>query len=489
MSFVQSFFRDSAIYAIPAFLSRGLSIFLVPLYTRVLSPADYGALDMLMVFGSIVNLTVALEVSQGVARYYTDEKDLDKKVVYASSAFWFTLFCYTLFLCFSLLFTPTLSRLVMGKDGLETIFQLGMLYLWLNGLFYLIQNQFRWELRSRNYAVVSLIATFTTASVAVTFAYGLKWGLTGLLLGMLVGALGGCIYGLWHLRNSFRCRFQWVRLKEMLFFSAPLVPSGISVFVSHYIDRLMINHYLSLDDVGLYGIGFRLASIVGLVMIGFQGALTPLVFSHYRESDTPRQLAAIFRLFLGLALLVFMGLSVFAKEIIWLMATPAFYSAARLVVFMVPAVLLANMYIFAPGIGIAKKTHLILWINFGGAIFNTVFNWILIPRLGITGAAVATLFGNACVFTAYMVISQRLYYVPHNWRILGIAMFGTVIFAVIGIQIDFSFFFNILCNLLLLIFTLVLFYMIGFIRKEEVRKFLHIVKGILKGSTKIKGKV
>jgi len=435
---LKAFLRDSAIYAIPSFLSRGLSIFLVPLYTRVLKPSDYGGLDMLLVFGNLVSLTVAFEVSQGVARYYSDEKNPDKKILYASTAFWFTLFCYTLFLVLSLIFTPNLAKLVMGVDGLEKIFKLGMFHLWLNGLYLLIHNQFRWELRSRNYAIASILVTLVTTSIAVTLAYGLKLGLTGILVGMIAGGLVGCMYGLWYLRDTFQFRFHMAHLKEMLAFSAPLVPSGIAVFVSLYIDRLMINHYMSLDSVGLYGIGFRLAGVVGLVMVGFQGALTPLVYAHYREEQTPNQLAKIFRIFLTFALLFFLGLSLFSREILWLMTTPPYYAAAHVVIYLVPATLLSSMYIFAPGIAIAKKTCLCLWINLGGAVLNTLFNWLLIPGFGIIGAALGKLLGYSCVFTAYMCFSQRFYHVPHDWKMLGISVTGVAVLAACGSMIDMS---------------------------------------------------
>jgi O-antigen/teichoic acid export membrane protein len=420
---LRNYIKDSAIYAIPAFVSRGLSLLLVPLYTRVLSPADYGALDLLMVFANLVNLTVALEVSQGVARFYAGEEDGDRKIGYASSAFWFTLFCYTLFLVAAFFFRTDLSQLVMGRAGSEIYFQIGTIYIWLNGVFYLIQNQFRWELRSLDYTVVSVLVTLITAGLAVSLAYFLQLGLIGLLYGMVGGGLVGCIFGLWRLRNSFRFRFHWDQLQEMLAFSTPLVPSGIAVFISHFIDRIMINHYLTLDEVGLYGIGFRLANVVGLVMVGFQGALTPLVYTYYRDPQTPSQLAQIFRYFLVFALLVFLTLSLFAQELVVLITTPAYYRAAQVVVFLAPAILLSNMYIFAPGISIAKKMHLILWINVCGAALNTFFNWLLIPIYGISGAAVATLLGYGCVFTAYMVYSQRLYFVPHDWIRLAI---GTV---------------------------------------------------------------
>ena len=412
------FLKDSATYAVPAFISRGLSLFLVPLYTRVLSPADYGSLDLLTVFAGIINLTIALEVSQGVARFYAGEQEPDRKIAYASSAFWFTLACYSIFAVLMLVFADSLAHRIMGQTGLETAFQIGIAFIWINGLFYLIQNQFRWELRSKNYAVVSLLMSFVTAGVAVWLAYGLRWGLDGLLIGMVAGSLSGTVLGLWWLRNSFRFRFDAARLREMLAFSTPLVFSGVAVWISLYIDRIMINHFLSIDEVGLYGIGYRLASIAGLAMVGFQGALTPLVYTYYREADTPRQLARIFRLFLVVALLIFLGLTLFATDILRLLTTEPFYGGAVVVIYLVPAILLGNMYIFAPGIGIARKTYFIIWINVGGAVVNLGLNYLLIPQWGIVGAGVATLLGYLAVFMAYMVLSQKFYPVPHQWNVV-----------------------------------------------------------------------
>ncbi len=429
MTLFQAFLRDSAIYAVPTWISRGLHIILVPLYTRVLSPADYGALDLLMVFASFVNLTVALEVSQGVARYYSTEDDADRKILYASTALWFTVLCYTVFLILALNFRASLSALVMGRAGMESAFQIGMVYIWLNGIFYLVQNQFRWELRSTAYAVVALLMTLVTAVVAVTLAYGLSFGLVGILYGSATGAFVGCLAGLWRLRTSIRFRFASHSLREMLRFSVPLVPSGIAVFVSLYVDRLMINHFLSLDDVGLYGIGFRVASTVGLLMVGMQSALTPLIYAHYRKAETPEQLARVFRVFLVLGLLLFLFLSLFANEILHLIATPSYYAAAAIIVYLVPAIVLSNMYIFAPGIIIAEKTHLIFSINVMGAVLHLGLNVVLIPLFGISGAALATLLGSACVFAAYMSISQRLYFVPHKWRAFAISVVGVGLLA------------------------------------------------------------
>jgi len=371
---------------------------------------------LLTVFAGIINLTIALEVSQGVARFSAGEQDPERKVAYASTAFWFTLACYSFFAVPMLVLADSIAGWIMGQPGLETAFRLGIIHIWINGLYYLIQNQFRWELRSKEFAVISLLVPFITAAFSVWLAYWLRWGLEGLLIGMVIGSLLGLVAGVWRLRGSVRFQFDVIRLREMLAFSTPLVFSSVAVWVSFYIDRIMIKHFLTIEELGLYGIGYRLASVAGLVMVGFQGALTPLVYTHYREADTPLQLARIFRIFLVFALLAFLGLSLFANEILHIMTTPTFYGGADVVVYLIPAFFLAKMYIFAPGIGLSKRVHYLIWINSGGALLNIALNSALIPIMGITGAALATMLNYLSVFTAHMVLSQRLYHVPHQWR-------------------------------------------------------------------------
>lgn len=386
---------------------------------------------MLLVFGVLVNLTVALEISQGVARYYSDESDPVRKQAYASSAFWFTAGCYAFFALLAWTNSRALSSWVTGREGLEAIFQVAVLYIGINGLFNLIQNQFRWELNSRRYAETSLLVTFTTAASVIWFAYICELGLRGFLWGMALGPALGILYGIFWLRHSIALTFDKNRLRDMLRFSVPLVPAGLAVWGSGYIDRMMINHFLSLNEVGLYGVGSRLASIVGLLVAGVQGALMPLIYANHREPETPMQLARIFRIFIASALLMLLALSLFARDILVLMTTPDFYGAAALVIYLVPASMLAQMYIFAAGIGIAQRTHWYIWLNLAGLAVNGALGWWLVPIVGITGAAVATLVGGAVVFVFSMSISQRLYPVPHDWSRLSAAVFVAVSLAVL----------------------------------------------------------
>ncbi len=472
---IRTFFRDSAIYTIPTILSTGISIFLIPLYTQVLSPADYGALDMVTVFGSLVALTVALEITQGVARFYQEEQTENGWSLLASTALWFTIISFTIFLIVALILSQELSLIVLGVPDLEDVFRLGVINIWFNGLLYLVRNQLRWELRSEPYSMVSIVHSITTAAASILLAYVFHFGIYGLLSGMIIGTISGSFLGLWYLRKTFKFWFDIPRLKMMLTFSIPLVPSSIAVFVSIYIDRLMINHYLSLEEVGLYGIGFRLANISTLALVGFQTALIPLVYKHYRDPDTPHQLEMIFRFFLAVILIIFLVLALFADTVLSIFTTPAYYPAKDLVPFLVPAILLSQMYIFAPGIGIAKKTHLYIGINIGGACLNTFFNWLLIPSLGYTGAGIATMLGYACVFGTHMLYSQKLYYVPHNWKAITSAVLMAVILIALGLHVHLSPVGNLLVRGFLIIMMIVALMISGVLKREELLTGIHLL--------------
>ena len=114
-------FKDSAVYTLSSVISRGLSVLLVPLYTRVLSPADYGVIDILAVASHLITMTVALEITQGLARYYAEEKDPARRVEYSSTSLYFTFVMYAVFLLAALAVREDLALLILGSADLKPV--------------------------------------------------------------------------------------------------------------------------------------------------------------------------------------------------------------------------------------------------------------------------------------------------------------------------------------------------------------------------------
>jgi O-antigen/teichoic acid export membrane protein len=221
--------------------------------------------------------------------------------------------------------------------------------------------------------------------------------------------------GLQLARGSFRIYFSAKALRQMLGFSLPLVFSSVGWVLASYLDRLAIKELLSFEDVAVYGVGFRIAGIVMLLMTGLQGSVSPMIFAHHAAASTPGRVAQMFRLFSALALVLCGGLSVFAPELLWVFATPNYANAAQVTPALSLSLVLARFYIFAPGLWLAKKTLLYAGINIAMGGINLGLNYVLIPYLGITGAATATLLSATATFGLVMFFSQRYYPVQHRF--------------------------------------------------------------------------
>jgi O-antigen/teichoic acid export membrane protein len=432
---LKQFFKDSFLYGIAGLLSRGISIILLPLYTRILSPVDFGIIDLVVVFASFVNVLVPLGISSGIARYYPDAGSENEKISYASSALWFTVAAYAVFALAAFSGADALTVLLLGDLKWRLFFQLGIISIITNGIFYFFQNLLRWQLQSRIYILSSMASTLITAAVAVFAVIVMRWGVVGIIVGQIAGASAGSMIAWYANRGVYSFRFDLNHLKLMLVFSIPIVPALIGEFVTNYIDRIAIRSLLSITDLGLYGIGFRFASVVSLLMMGFNSSLTPLIYNNYKKESTPHDIARIFRFFLILALPLLLIISLFAREILLLFTTPQYYSAWKIIPILSLAFLLLTLYNFAPGMDINKKTKLIAAIHLFTAFLNTALNFFLIPFFGIIGSALATMLSALFSFVSYMIMSQRLYFVPHNWlRILSATVLG-VMFALSGVFI------------------------------------------------------
>lgn len=428
--------RDSLVYGLASILTKGLAIFLLPLYTHVLSTGDYGVYDLLVTAAAAANLVVALEISQGLARFWPEVSGAAEQRKLASTALWFTAVMYGIFMVASLLVAPWLTERLLDNADYLGAFRLGVGFIAVNGIYYLLLNQFRWELRSKAYALVSCCCAALTLIFSAIFCLWHDMGLEGVMLSQLLASLVASLLSFWLLRTSFNFVFISDYLVAMLKFSMPLVPAGLAVFVSLYINRFALNHFGTLEDVGLFGIGSRIAGLSGLLILGIQAALTPLIYQNHQNVETPWHIARLFGWFSAIALSGCLFLTLFARELLMIFATPEFIGGASLVGFMAPALLLSQMYIFAPGIAIHKKTILQLWVTLASAVVSVLGNWVLVPLYGVYGAAAATLLAATVFMGCWLYLSQRLYHIPYAWRAILISLLVFVGCALAGTLLD-----------------------------------------------------
>ena len=423
------FIKNNLTYSFGHLFILGIALFLLPLYTRYLSPDEYGVIDLLMIVGTLVNLTIALEISQGLERYYHDAKNDIEKKEYSSSAFWFSLFINLLFFLICYLFNDHISSLLFDDNNKKQIFLLAAFAITSNGMFIFIQTQLRIQIKAKESVVSSLVYFFVLSIVTIYLLVIKNLKLEGIFFGQIAGNIVASIVAIYFVRKSYGFVFSFKKFKSMIVYSSPLVLSNIALVISIYIDRLSINHFLGLNDLGIYGVAYRFTAIAGLLIFGFKQALSPLIFKNYMNKNTPIEISKIFNIFVILSVFTVAFSILFSGEIILFFTHEAYFSSASLISILIMAVLFFNMHTFAPGLLIKKKTKAISVISIICAIANFCLNYYLIPIFGLEGAAYSSLFCAISFFIILSFLSNKYYPIPYNFTKLSFLTAFILIFS------------------------------------------------------------
>ena len=417
---IRQFVNDSFAYGMATLLSRATMVVALLVLPFLLTPRDYGALSMIVTVAALVAIVAPLEVSQGLARYYAPATPNDKKA-FASTAWTFLLLMLVGFLMLGQALAEPLCNLILGDPGFLPTFRVALLLMALNCLFYFLQNQCRWEFRTAEFVLISLVYAFLTLAFSLGLGMVVDPPLFGVVFGQLVGAAIAVGLGAFGLKRSFALRIDSAKLRQLLSFSLPLVPASVALFLSVYASRIILNALASLEDVGLYTLAVQIGGIATLGIVGIQAALTPLVMAHHQKPQTPGQLARLFEVTVGFAVFACLALGLLAPELIYYAGNPVYAQAGPLVLLLAPAMFIAQLYIFAPGFAVAKRTVQQMWVSIASALAGILANFVLIPIWGITGAAIATLVASIVFLALWFTLSQRLYPIPVRWGLVALA--------------------------------------------------------------------
>ena len=373
-------------------------------------------MDMVQVYASVATIIFSLEIVQAIARFYTDLDDSKQKKAISSTGLWFIFSTFVLFCVFSVTFSTQLSSILLKDSTKSEIVRVATFSVAANGLFYYLQSQLRWDFKSIAYAIASIVTVLCSAVSTIFFILVLKLGVVGTFYGQILGSICGSVVSFACNRNVYGFCFNAAMLRKMLVFSVPLIPSSLGVVVTGYIDRISIQQLMTLADVGVYGIGSRFASIASLLLIGFNSALTPLIYGNYRKPETAIEISRIFTMFSFISFSFIGGFVLFSDLVVRLMTARAYWGSATVMPFLISSAIVTGAYVFIPGLAIAKKTIHIAAINITCMAWSIIVNFTIIPLLGILGAAIANLSGAVLGLLLYIKFSQPFYAVIYEWR-------------------------------------------------------------------------
>jgi O-antigen/teichoic acid export membrane protein len=425
--------RHSAIYGLGSLVSRFIAVLLLPVYTRYLTPADYGLIETLIALSAILVVLLAAGVKSAFFRFYFDVKDEAGKLRVIRTSFWFTMAMATAGLVAGLALAGPISQFLFDTSSHANLVRAAFVGLWANVNYEQVTSLFRVEQRSVAYLIATLINLGLTVGATLLFVVVWEVGPIGVIVGNFTGTLL-VYFGLLAYRRQ-QLGLEWDRdlLREMNRFGMPLVPSALFLWALNFSDRFFLVKLSGPREVGLYSIGVRMASAIILFLAAFRTAWPAFAYSIEDDQEAKRAYSFVLTYIVVITSWMALGLGVLAPWLVRLLTTPSFYSAERVVAPLAFAAAAFGAYIVVViGIGRARKTRS-NWVITGAAcVLNIGLNLLLIPTYGMIGAAVATIAAYATLFVGMAWRAQRIYPVPYQWRRVATAAGVAIALTVVG---------------------------------------------------------
>lgn len=425
---LKTLFKDSLIYGSTSLLVKLFWLLSLPVFTRFIAPEQLAILELIFLMSALLSPFITLESIQGFGRFYQLKEDKLQQQQWISSLFWFNIGMLVIFTTLSLWGSELWLSLFWQQASGNTLWILATFYVVFSILFNLFSVIMRWQNRPMDFFFMYATQSTIGVGVALLLVIFSGWGIIDIIRLYMIATAMAVLWGLWCNKTLIIFALSVDKLKQMLSYSFPLIPTVLSFALITWIDRLMIVQLLDLQALGIYSSAFRMAGIGGLLVMGFQFALGPYVFQRYDEPQTPINLANLFRFIVAMTLLVLLFCGLFAEELISRLLGRAYSDSMTLFAPLSIATCLSQLIVFAPGLNIRKKTWTICFIYTLMVLFNSILNYAFIPLLGLWGAVLATLIGSITTFVIMIYFNQKNYPIPYRF-LSYIMCFGYAVFA------------------------------------------------------------
>ncbi|MEY4110094.1 MAG: hypothetical protein RLZZ46_448 [Bacteroidota bacterium] len=429
MSILRQFSRDTILYGLGKGLKKFIGLLLLPFYTRALSPAEFGILDTLgaMMFFVTVFFTMGLDSSSSYFYFKTQEEKERGEIL-------FTAFCLRLLAIIPSLvlsfFSSDISMWLFNSEEYSVSVLITLLLIPANMIMSEQELIYRFNRKAWSYNIITISKSLCNIVGGLLLVVHYKMSVSGAQLASLLSTMlviTASFYSFTRFRYIYH--FSIAQAKQLIRFGFPLIWASLGVWVYSVSDRFFLMHYNTFDDIGFYSIGSTFSQPLGLLNMAIQMSFGVLFYEVYHKEESAAKeqskfmMRNILYIYVSVALLAAVLLSVFSYEIIGLVATDKFIKGIVVIPVLTLSLVFAQSIEIVPaGISLAEKTWHFTWIIIVAAAVNAGLNFVFIPSMGYMGAAITTLLANITYFVLVDFVSKRYFDCGFSrWRIFVLA--------------------------------------------------------------------
>ncbi|PCJ96220.1 MAG: hypothetical protein COA45_11365 [Zetaproteobacteria bacterium] len=422
--------RQSVLYALALFFSKGIGFLMIPVFTHFLEPADYGRLDILQTLADLLSIVLIMGLSDTLFKFYGEARSEEEKVRVAANIFGMALFICAASTIILQLCAPMLQTILPGD---VTIWQTRFILISLSVSACLLIPLcwHRMKDRAGQYFILSTARVMIQALLSALFLYA-GFGVTGVMAAGALAALICSIKVSYDFIRDYGAAFDFRYWRKFFLYGSPLILTGLAGFILGSFDRWILAEAAGPEVMAKYALAAKFGLLTALLVQPFELWWNPKRFEVLNNNNGPEICAKNISTGLVIVALSILCISTGAPLAITVMTPNTYHDAIIYVPFLSTlagihaATLLMNIGIY--NVKITKWPAIIDMSAAGIALAGYL---ILIPLFAAWGAISATAIALTLRFTATLILSQRIAPLPYEGVVLS--GLGSLTFMVVGV--------------------------------------------------------
>lgn len=460
------------LFSISSFGTKVIGFLLVPLYTSYLTTGDYGTADMLNTIVHLVLPIFSVDIADGVIRFVLEKKNKDSSVLFAAMKV-ISLGSIALLL---MLLSIRAAGLIAIPDKYYGFIFLSFLF---TSLYNTFVNYLKGKERINNLVIAGLMCSLLNAVCNILFLTRFGMGVDGYLLANLLAIAAPMFYLLicaWHYGYlNFKDVVADKKIeKEMLLYSAPLILNGLAWWVNNSLDRLFVTFICGVGANGLLAVAYKIPSILSMVQTIFNQAWTLSAIQEFDPEDRKGFMGKIYSYYGGAMTVSSSAILLLNVPLAKLLYANDFFAAWQYTGMLIIAHLFGGLSVCISGVfNAVKDTRTLAATTMAGGLSNVIMNALLIPYIGVLGAAIATMLSNLMVWIWRMHKVRSYINLRINLKRDTISYLLVVIQCLAGLSINHMYYIQaMICGLIVILYRKE----INLVLKHGVYKLLRLRK-------------
>ena len=456
--------KNTALFTLGNIGSRFITFLLVPLYTNVLNPTQYGEVDLIVTLATVLVPILTLNIGEAVMRFSLDKGGKDNLSIMKNG--WMAI-------AISIFIAAILTPLLFLYNGFNVSPITIILFCLSQGFSVIAVTNLRGKEKLVDYSIINILQTFLIAVLNIIFLVVLKKGIEGYFTSYILANFIVSMISFYR-GEAFEAlkfgKFDSRLFKEMVKYSMFLIPTSLMWWIMNSSDRVMVSSMIGVEANGIYAISYKIPSILSSFSMIFNQAWSYSAIKEAESEDAEEYSNNIYRkMFVTLTLLTGFFIATI-KPLLSVYVNDSYFDAWKYTPYLLIGFMFLTLATFlSTSYTVHKDSRGFLISGMAGAILNVILNWLLIPKIGIAGAALATGISYFSVF-AFRGIHTRKYLRIKLFNTKGII--STIVLIMMSITL---FYFDKIQGILLAIQYALLI----FIYKDEVITGLKQIKQLV----------